>query len=88
MYYHIFSSTYNIRGVMSAYKPCSIRLDTLVLYEVYALFMLFVIIYAYWCPARFPYQMMFVSFNSNTTGFACGAGTASPAGAPVFTAGF
>ena len=34
------------------------------------LFVLFVFIYVhvYWCPTRFPCQMMFVSFNSNTTG--------------------
>jgi len=30
--------------------------------------MLFVFIYTYWCPTRLQYQMMFVSFNSNTTG--------------------
>ena len=30
--------------------------------------MLFVFIYVYWCPTRFQYQMMFVSFYSNTTG--------------------
>jgi hypothetical protein len=50
--------------------------------------MLFVIIYAYWCPTRFPYQMMFVSFNSNTTGFRCGAGTAKTSGAHEFIAVF
>ena len=30
--------------------------------------MLFVFIYAYWCPTRVLYQMMFVALNSNTTG--------------------
>jgi len=34
---------------------------------VHVLLMLFVFIYLYWCPTRFPYQMMFVSLNSNTT---------------------
>jgi hypothetical protein len=34
------------------------------LYLVHLLFMLFVFIY--WCPTGFPYQMMSVSFNSNT----------------------
>ena len=29
--------------------------------------------------------MMFVSFNSNTTGVTCGAGTANPSGASEFT---
>jgi hypothetical protein len=41
---------------------------------VHALFMLFVFIYVYWCPIQVPYQMMFVSFNNNTTGVTCGAG--------------
>ena len=45
--------------------------------------MLFVIIYVYWGQTRFPYQMMLVSFNSNTTGVAHGARTAS--GAYEFT---
>jgi len=40
--------------------------------------MLFVFIYyIYVCPTRFPYQMIFVSFNSNTTGVTCGAGAAN-----------
>ena len=34
----------------------------------------------YWCPTQFPYQMMFVSFNSDTTSVTCGTGTASPSG--------
>jgi len=50
--------------------------------------MLFVFIFIYWCPTRSPYQMMLVSFNSNTTGVTCGAGTAHPSGAPEFTTGF
>jgi len=24
-------------------------------------------VYVYWCPTRFPYRMMFLLFNSNTT---------------------
>ena len=50
--------------------------------------MLFVFIYVYWCPTRFLYQMMFVTFNSNTTGVTCGAGTAYPSGTPEFTPDF
>jgi len=46
--------------------------------------MIFVFIYIYWCPTRFPCQMMLVSFNSNTTGVTNGAGTANPTGAPDF----
>ena len=33
-------------------------------------------------PTRFPYQMIFVSSNSHTTGVTCGAGPANPSGAP------
>ena len=36
------------------------------------------IFYVYWCPTRFPCQMMFGSFNSNTTGITIGTGTAKP----------
>jgi len=49
--------------------------------------MIFVFIYVYWCPTRFPYPMMFVSSNSNMTGITCGAGTANPFGSPEFTPG-
>jgi hypothetical protein len=31
------------------------------------------IFYVYWCPTRFPYQIMFVSLNSNTTDVTYGA---------------
>ena len=42
---------------------------------VHILFMLFIFIYWYYCQTRFPYQMMFVSFNTNTTGVTCGSET-------------
>jgi hypothetical protein len=42
-------------------------------------------LYLFTCPTRFLYQMMFVTFNSNTTGVTCGAGTAYPSGTPEFT---
>jgi len=45
-------------------------------------------IYAYWCPTLFPYQMMFVSINSSTTGVTIGEGTTFPSGAPAVTHGF
>jgi hypothetical protein len=48
------------------------------------LFMSIVFIYVFWC-LRFLYQMMFVSFNSSTTGATCGAETASPCEAHEFT---
>jgi len=37
--------------------------------------MLLVFIFANWCPTLFPYQKMFVSFNSNTTDITSGTGT-------------
>jgi hypothetical protein len=40
--------------------------------------MLFVFINVYLCQTRFPYHMMFVSFNYNTTGFTGGAGNVNP----------
>ena len=49
---------------------------------------LFVFIYIYWCPKQFPYQIMLVTLNSNTTGVTCGTVTANPSGVPEFTLGF
>ena len=43
---------------------------------IHVTFFVFVFIYVYWCPTRFPYQMMFVLLNSNSTGANSGAGTA------------
>ena len=40
------------------------------------MFFIFVFSYAYRCSTRFPYQKMFVSFKSNTTGVTSWAGTA------------
>ena len=37
-----------------------------------------------WCPSRFPYFIMLVSFNSNTTDATSGTGPADPSGAPEF----
>jgi hypothetical protein len=48
-------------------------------------YMLFVFIYARLCSKQFPFQMTFVSFNSNTTDITSGAGTAHPSGAHEFT---
>jgi hypothetical protein len=48
----------------------------------------FLFIYVCWCPTRFPYHMMFVSFNSNTTGATCAAGTANHCEAHEFTPAF
>ena len=47
-----------------------------------------VCIYVCWCPTQFVYHMMFVSFNSNTTGATGGAGTANPWEAHEFTPAF
>ena len=47
--------------------------------------MLFLFIYTYWCPTRFPHQMISVSSNSHTTGVTCGPGSANPSGTPEFT---
>jgi hypothetical protein len=47
---------------------------------VHVLFMLFVVIYVYWCPTRCPDQMMFLSFNSKTTGATSGTKTVYTSG--------
>jgi hypothetical protein len=52
------------------------------------LFMFFVFVYVYWCPTRFPYQMMFVSFSRNKTGVTSGAVTTYFSEVPEFTLGF
>jgi len=52
---------------------------------VHVLFKLFVFIYLYCCPARFPYQMMFVLFNCKTMGVTSATGTANPSAEPTFT---
>ena len=47
-------------------------------------FQFFVFIYVYWCPTRFPCQMIFLLFNINTKGVgrvANGSGTAYLSGA-------
>jgi hypothetical protein len=44
--------------------------------------MLFVFIYVYRCPTRFPYQMLCLSFNSNLTDVTCRTETANPSRAP------
>ena len=46
-------------------------------------YMLFVFIYARLCSKQFPFQMTFVSFNSNTTNITSGTGLSS--GAHEFT---
>ena len=42
-------------------------------------------IYVHWCSTRFPYQMMFVSFNSHMTGVTSRAETPSHSGTSEFT---
>ena len=44
--------------------------------------------YVYWCPSRLSFQMILMSFNSNTTGVTCRSGTAYPSGEPEFTPTF
>ena len=59
-----------------------------VLHEVHVRSVLFVFIYVYWYPTRFPYHMMFLSFISNMTGITNDTGTAYPSGAPIFSLDF
>jgi hypothetical protein len=58
------------------------------LWGVQVLIMSIVFIYVCWCPTRFPYHMMFASFNSYMTSATCGAGNANPCEAHEFTPAF
>jgi hypothetical protein len=77
-------------GTISAQKRCSIHVSWLQLglWGVPVLIMSIVLIYVCWCPTRLPYHTMFVSFNSNTTGATCGAGTANSCEAHELTPAF
>jgi hypothetical protein len=52
-----------------------------ILSGVYVWLMLFVFICLYWRPTRFSFQMMFLSFNSNTTAVHSAVGIANPSDA-------
>ena len=52
---------------------------------VRVLLMLIVFIYAYLCQTQFPFHLMFVSFNSKTTGATRGAEIAYLSGSPEIT---
>ena len=77
----------DIRSI-SAKNRCSVHLYSHLLYREFMFYLLFVFIYIYLCPTRFPYQTTFVSFNSNTTGVTCGTGTDYHSGAPEIFLGF
>ena len=51
-------------------------------------YLCYLYLFVWLCPVRFPYHMMFVSFNSRQTGVRCGTGTANPSGVPEFIPGF
>ena len=57
--------------------------------RVHVLFMFFLAFtYSYWCPTWIPHQMIFLSFNSNTTGASSRAGTVNHPGSAEPTPGF
>jgi len=72
------SSGLQLRVVMSTaislQKP---EVNPICFVWVNVLLVFFVFIYLYWCPTRFSYLMMFLSFSSTTTGITSGAGTAN-----------
>ena len=51
---------------------------SLIVYFSFTCFLMY--LYSCTCPKRFPNHVLFVLFNSNTTGSTCGAGTAYPSG--------
>jgi hypothetical protein len=54
----------------------------------FVLIMSIVFIYVCWCTTRLPYKMMFLSFNSSTTGATRGAETANPCETHEFSPAF
>ena len=79
--FHVFSSVLWYPPGLSLKNGVGIGLIPICLVGVRVFFKF---IHVYWCPPRFPYQMMFVSFNSNTTDVISGAGIANYSGAPEF----
>jgi hypothetical protein len=94
-YRHLGSNVTPLTSLEKYCRPVDFRVENDVRFVltpicfvgVFDSFMLFGFIYVYWCPARFPYQIMFASLNSNTTGVRCGAGTAHPSGTHEFIPG-
>jgi hypothetical protein len=60
------------------------NLLSFVLSEVHVLLMLFVFIYVYWCPTRFPYQMMYVLIYNCTASVTRGVVNDNPSGEHEF----
>jgi hypothetical protein len=54
---------------------------------MHVILVLIVYIFVYWCLTRFPYQMIFMSFNSNTTSATGVVGAVCPSEAHEFNPG-
>ena len=86
--------------ILSNYMSMSSRFRSVMYYDTFFLppicfsfcflkFMFFFnVICMYWCSTWFPCQIMFMSFNSNTTGSTNGEGTYNPSGRPELMPGF
>ena len=85
---HVFSSVLWCQLRFLRKKKFSFVFTALVLYGVHIIIMLIVFIYTYWCTTRFKYQMMFKSFNSNSTGVTSGSVTANSIGTSDIIPGF
>lgn len=74
---HHFKFRVVMFSTISSSKQCSFCLySNFFCKELHFMFyLLSVCIYINWCPAPFPYQMMFMSFNSYTTGATNRTGT-------------
>jgi hypothetical protein len=77
---HVFSSMPRFKTVFGSY------LLPFVLQIVHVIFMLIVFIFANSCLTRYPYQMMLMSFNSNTTSTTGRARNNNPSRAHEFNA--
>ena len=75
-------------ATISAQIWCSIHLKSHLFMGAHVLFILPCIYLRLLVSYPIPFQILFVSINSNLTGVTCGAGTASPSGAPAFNPAF
>ena len=75
---HVFMILFPLSGVRSGIrvKPMiSSYLFPFILQTFHVLFEIFIFINAYWCPTRFPHQMMFGRFNTDTLSATSGGRT-------------
>ena len=76
---HVITCLVPCSALISAQKRSLFCLYSHVL-QGFICYLCYLYLCVYWCPTRFSYQMMFVSFNTNRTGVTNEAETADPSG--------